>query len=138
MIWCRYKVGDKIAYGTLENDVVTEVEGTPFGQHKATKTTHALSAVKLLAPTIPANFFCVGVNYPDHIRKMAAKRNVSAKFPEQPDVGYRSNNAIINPEEDIVKPKDRLTTTSNTKASWSPSLGRPERTSRRRKRSTTS
>ncbi len=37
---------------------------------------------------------------------MAKKRGAEPKFPEKPDIGYRSPNAIIAEGEAIVKPKD--------------------------------
>jgi 2-keto-4-pentenoate hydratase/2-oxohepta-3-ene-1,7-dioic acid hydratase in catechol pathway len=55
---------------------------------------------------VPSTFFCVGVNYADHVRRMAEKRGKQPEFPTQPDIGYRANNALIAHEENIVKPKD--------------------------------
>ena len=78
----------------------------PWGEHKRNGRAFALKDVKLLVPTVPSNFFCVGINYADHIRKMAAKRKTEPVFPEKPDIGYRSNNALIAHEENIVKPAD--------------------------------
>ncbi len=104
--WCRFRAGDKVSYGLVEDDRVVEVAGSPFGEHAVTAASHALGAVKLLVPAIPSTFFCVGVNYSDHIKRMAAKRGTVPVFPKRPDIGYRSNNALIAHEESIVKPKD--------------------------------
>ena len=41
-----------------------------------TAQSHALGDVKLELPAIPGTFFCVGVNYRDHVDRMAAKRGV--------------------------------------------------------------
>ncbi|HUZ74327.1 MAG TPA: fumarylacetoacetate hydrolase family protein [Stellaceae bacterium] len=106
MIWCRFQAGGKIAFGLVEGDTVTEVAGIPWGTHEATRTTHKLAAVKLLPPVIPGTFYCAGVNYRGHVIAMAKKRVVEPKFPEKPDIGYRSANALIGPGEAIVKPKD--------------------------------
>ena len=106
MKWCRFQAGDSISYGIIENDTVTAVEGNPFDGHKLTSTKHPLNKVKLLVPFVPGNFYCVGINYKDHIVKMAAKRGVEPQFPPKPDIGYRANNALIAHEENIVKPKD--------------------------------
>jgi 2-keto-4-pentenoate hydratase/2-oxohepta-3-ene-1,7-dioic acid hydratase in catechol pathway len=106
MIWCRFQVGDKVSYGVVENDVVTAVEGSPFGQHSMTSTRHPLASVKLLVPVIPGTFYCVGINYTDHIVKSAKRRGVEPVFPPRPDIGYRANNALIAHEEKIIKPKD--------------------------------
>jgi 2-keto-4-pentenoate hydratase/2-oxohepta-3-ene-1,7-dioic acid hydratase in catechol pathway len=62
--------------------------------------------VKLELPVIPSTFFCVGVNYKDHVERMAARRGTKPSYPPRPDIGYRANNALIAHEENIVKPRD--------------------------------
>ena len=104
--WCRFEKDNKVSYGLVEGDQVIAVEGTPFGEHRKTQTAHPLGAVKLLVPVIPTTFYCVGVNYKDHILKMAKKRGTEPSFPTQPDIGYRTNNALIAHDENIVKPAD--------------------------------
>ena len=106
MKWCRFKADGETSYGIIEDDRVIAVEGAPFGEHKRTARSHPLGAVKLDIPVLPTTFYCVGVNYADHIRRMAAKRGTQPIFPKQPDIGYRTNNALIAHEENIVKPKD--------------------------------
>jgi 2-keto-4-pentenoate hydratase/2-oxohepta-3-ene-1,7-dioic acid hydratase in catechol pathway len=106
MIWCRFETGGEIAYGTIDGETVTLVEGIPWGEHRATARKYPLKAVTLLAPIIPGTFYCAGVNYRSHVIKMAAKRNAQPKFPEAADIGYRSPNAIVASGEAIVKPKD--------------------------------
>jgi 2-keto-4-pentenoate hydratase/2-oxohepta-3-ene-1,7-dioic acid hydratase in catechol pathway len=104
--WCRFSKDNVTSYGVVEDDRVVAVEGSPFGAHKRNDRAFALNAIKLLVPTVPSNFFCVGINYADHIRKMAAKRKTEPVFPSKPDIGYRANNALIAHEENIVKPAD--------------------------------
>jgi 2-keto-4-pentenoate hydratase/2-oxohepta-3-ene-1,7-dioic acid hydratase in catechol pathway len=106
MKWCRFQVGNTTSYGIIENENVTQVEGNPFEGHKLTSTKHPLSKVKLLVPFEAGTFYCVGINYRDHIVKMAQKRGVEPQFPPKPDIGYRANNALVAHEEKIVKPKD--------------------------------
>jgi 2-keto-4-pentenoate hydratase/2-oxohepta-3-ene-1,7-dioic acid hydratase in catechol pathway len=104
--WCRFSKDDQVSYGMVEGDSVIAVDGSPFGEHKRTARSLPLKSVKLLIPVLPSTFFCVGINYADHIRKMAAKRGTEPVFPKKPDIGYRANNALIAHEEDIVKPAD--------------------------------
>jgi 2-keto-4-pentenoate hydratase/2-oxohepta-3-ene-1,7-dioic acid hydratase in catechol pathway len=85
---------------------VIAVEGAPWGDPKPTSTRHALASVKLLIPTVPSTFYCVGINYRDHIIQAAKRRGVEPQFPERPDIGYRANNALCAHEDPIVKPKD--------------------------------
>ncbi len=48
MKWCRFRIGQKVSYGIVEDDArVTEVSGSPFETYSVTTTTYPLSAVKL-------------------------------------------------------------------------------------------
>lgn len=104
--WCRFQVDGKVAYGKVEGDSVVAVDGAPWDAPAATSKRHALSAVKLLIPTVPSTFYCVGINYREHIIASAKRRGVEPVFPENPDVGYRANNALCAHGDPIVKPKD--------------------------------
>ena len=104
--WCRFEKDNVTSYGVVEDGQVIAVDGTPFGDHKRTARAYPLASVKLLIPVVPPTFYCVGINYADHIRKMAAKRKTEPVFPKRPDIGYRANNALIAHEENIVKPAD--------------------------------
>ena len=92
--WCRFQAGDKVSYGRIEDDSVVALDGAPWGQHSVTSTRHRLSSVKLLIPTVPSTFYCVGINYREHIIASARRRGVEPVFPEKPDIGYRANNAL--------------------------------------------
>lgn len=104
--WCRFQVGEKVSYGRIDGDAVVAVDGAPWGPHTVTSTRHSLPAVKLLIPTVPSTFYCVGINYREHIIASAKRRGVEPVFPEKPDIGYRANNALCAHEDPIVKPKD--------------------------------
>jgi 2-keto-4-pentenoate hydratase/2-oxohepta-3-ene-1,7-dioic acid hydratase in catechol pathway len=104
--WCRFKKDDWSGYGLVEGDKVTAVDGIPWGEHRKSARAFPLKDVKLLIPVVPPTFYCVGITYADHIRKMAAKRKTEPVFPNKPDIGYRTNNALIAHEENIVKPAD--------------------------------
>ena len=60
---------------------------------------------KLAPPVIPGNFYAAGLNYRAHI-EWANSRGGNYKVPEQADIGYRSNNALIGSGHDIVIPRD--------------------------------
>ena len=106
MRWCRYSHQGETSFGLIEGDNVRKVNGTPWGAHKITAEGVPLANVKLELPVIPSTFFCVGVNYRDHVERMAAKRGTQPSYPLRPDIGYRANNALIAHEENIVKPHD--------------------------------
>lgn len=105
-IWCRFDDNGEARFGRIDGDTVTAIAGTPWGTHSETGSRHPLAAVRLLIPCEPRTFYCVGVNYPDHITKMAAMRGTEPKFPKKPDVGYRAQSALIAHHENIVKPPD--------------------------------
>lgn len=104
--YCRFLVGDRIAYGVLDGEQVIELTAAPFGPHERTSTRHDVSSVKLAVPTVPNTFFCAGRNYAGHIRAMAHAKGQEPVFPDKPEIGYRSNTALIAHEEPIVKPVD--------------------------------
>ncbi len=106
MKWCRFQSGQKVAYGIIDTDTVTEVAGSPFESYTTTSSTYPLSAVKLLVPVIPLTFYAAGINYREHVTEMAKRRGVEPEFPPNADVGYRANNALIANDEPIVIPKD--------------------------------
>lgn len=61
---------------------------------------------KLPPPVIPGNFYAAGLNFRAHIEWANQAKRGSYKVPEQADIGYRSNNALIGSGHDIVIPKD--------------------------------
>ena len=106
MKWCRFKTGDRVAYGIVEGDSVVEVAGSPFDSYSKTSKTHALGSVKLEVPVIPPTFYAAGINYPEHITWAAQQVGTPPNLPKKADVGYRAVNALIPHEEPIVVPKD--------------------------------
>ena len=80
--WCRFEKDNVTSYGMVEGGQVIAVDGSPFGDHKKTARAYPLASVKLLIPVVPPTFYCVGINYADHIRKMAAKRSTEPVFPQ--------------------------------------------------------
>lgn len=106
MRWVRFTAAGKTAFGILDGERITEVTGDPFAGYEKTARQHALSAVKLEIPFEPKTFYCVGLNYAEHVIESAKKRGVEPNLPTQPDVGYRSKNALIAHDEDVVIPAD--------------------------------
>lgn len=106
MRWIRFTSGGRTAYGIVEGDTIGEVMGDPFKGYEKTAAKHALSAVKIELPVVPQNFFCVGLNYSQHVILAAKRLGIDAKLPERPEVGYRSNNALVAHGENVVIPAD--------------------------------
>jgi 2-keto-4-pentenoate hydratase/2-oxohepta-3-ene-1,7-dioic acid hydratase in catechol pathway len=106
MRWIRFSHQGRTAYGILEGDRIAEVTGDPFAGYDRTARKHDLAAVKIEVPVVPPTFYCVGLNYAEHIREVAAKQGIAANLPTQPDVGYRAVNALIAHDEPVVIPRD--------------------------------
>lgn len=106
MKWCRFRDGTESRYGYVDVDVVVAVDGSPFGEYRETGAVHPLDDVRLDIPVQPPTFYCVGVNYEDHVVRSAARRGKEPVFPAKPDINYRANSALIAHGEPIVKPAD--------------------------------
>jgi 2-keto-4-pentenoate hydratase/2-oxohepta-3-ene-1,7-dioic acid hydratase in catechol pathway len=106
MKWCRFQTGQRASYGIIDGDVVTEVAGTPIGEHTVTQTSYLLSQVKLLPPVIPPMLYAAGPNYRGHVEGMARRRGAEPHYPTRPEPNFRSVHALIGTEENIIVPKD--------------------------------
>ena len=104
MRWVRFSHQGRLAYGILEGDRLNEVSGDPFRGYQTTRTVHELARVKIEVPVLPPTFYCVGLNYAEHVLAAAAKLGRKADLPKQPDVGYRAVNALIAHEEEVIIP----------------------------------
>jgi 2-keto-4-pentenoate hydratase/2-oxohepta-3-ene-1,7-dioic acid hydratase in catechol pathway len=104
--WIRFSGQGRTAYGILEGERIREVAGDPFGGYETTARVHGLAEVRLEVPVIPATFYCVGLNYAEHIKEAARKLGIVADLPKQPDVGYRAVSALIADGEPVVIPAD--------------------------------
>ncbi len=80
-----------------DDDSVTLIEGDIFGQYRDTGNT--VEVAKLLAPLVPTDVLCIGLNY----RKHAAESNQSP--PEYPVLFMKTSSAVQNPGDPIVLPR---------------------------------
>jgi 2-keto-4-pentenoate hydratase/2-oxohepta-3-ene-1,7-dioic acid hydratase in catechol pathway len=106
MKWCRFLVEQRVSYGLIDDDRVTEVSGTPFTEHTVTRVSHPLSRVKLLPPIVPRVLYAAGPNYRGHLEGMAKRRGEAPRYPARPEPKLRSINAIIGTEDNIVVPSE--------------------------------
>jgi 2-keto-4-pentenoate hydratase/2-oxohepta-3-ene-1,7-dioic acid hydratase in catechol pathway len=102
----RFEGQGRSFYGIVEGDAVLELEGSPFAAGRRTDRRHALTALNLLVPCVPSNFYCAGLNYAAHVEWASKRTGRSYKLPEKADIGYRSANALIASGETIVIPAD--------------------------------
>ena len=106
MRWARFKHEGAALYGIIEDDAIEVVEGTPFGAYRRTGARHPLAGITWLPPVVPPTFYCVGLNYAEHVRMEAKLRGVEPVLPSKPDVGYRAPSALIGHRAPIVLPPD--------------------------------
>ena len=106
MRWARFEREGLASYGIVEGDTVEAVDGTPFGEYRRTGDRHPLDAIAWLPPVVPPTFYCVGLNYADHIVMEAKLRGVEAVLPSKPDVGYRARSALVGHRAPVVLPPD--------------------------------
>jgi 2-keto-4-pentenoate hydratase/2-oxohepta-3-ene-1,7-dioic acid hydratase in catechol pathway len=96
--YVRYSHGGVIAYGILEGETISVLEGDLFSSPSQTGETVLLSAVRLLAPCEPSKVIAVGLNYQSHLgdRAPAEYPGLFAKYPT----------SIVGHEDAIVMPED--------------------------------
>ena len=106
MRWARFERNGDISYGIVDGSDIEVVKGDLFGSHEKSGERVALDSVKLLVPFEPKTFYAAGLNYVDHIKEQAAMHGRELNIPQQADIGYRANNALIAHDEDVIVPKD--------------------------------
>jgi 2-keto-4-pentenoate hydratase/2-oxohepta-3-ene-1,7-dioic acid hydratase in catechol pathway len=106
MRWIRFSAQGRTAFGIVEGETISEVNGCPFKGFEKTEIRHALGHVKIEIPFVPQTFYAAGLNYAAHVRDVAKKAGKEPDLPAFADVGYRANNALIAHNEPIVIPKD--------------------------------
>jgi len=92
-----------VNYGVLSEDgaKATLIEGNIFGAYRVTDVEVSIADIvryKLLAPVVPTNILCVGLNYKRH----ADECNMA--YPERPVLFFKNASATCGPEDNIVIP----------------------------------
>src|SRR3954468_20920259 len=94
----RFISGGKIRIGQLIDDHTARgIEGHPLGVHEVTD--EVLKIDKLLAPLIPTDILCVGLNYREH----AAESGSS--IPVNPMLFIKGSGTLNNPFDPIPIPR---------------------------------
>jgi 2-keto-4-pentenoate hydratase/2-oxohepta-3-ene-1,7-dioic acid hydratase in catechol pathway len=95
----RYQEGTAVKWGVLEEQIVREMDGDPFGQIRLTSKSKRESEVKLLAPCLPSKVVAIGLNYRDHAEE------VKLEIPLEPLLFIKPSTSVIGPGEPILFPK---------------------------------
>lgn len=106
MRWARFEGTGGARYALVEGDRLAEVEGTPFGDYRATGVRVPLAEARLLPPVEPRNFFAVGYNYEGHTKEAEGFLAKPPKRPERPNAGFRYPSSLTGSGADIVLPPD--------------------------------
>src|SRR4051812_39089915 len=94
----RFTTGSEPAYGVVEGEQVTQIDGHPVGAFALTTTTHSLPDVRLLAPILPTKIVAVGKNYAEHAREMGGEA------PSEPLLFLKPSTSVIGPGDPIARP----------------------------------
>lgn len=85
-------------YGSEQpNGSALRIEGDVLGTHRV--TTDRADVRKLLAPIVPTQILCVGLNYRQHAEE------TKAKIPERPILFVKGINTLQHPNEPILIPQ---------------------------------
>ena len=94
----RFQSGSEIHTGQqVDANTALRIEGDLFGSFKVTDRT--LRIDRLLAPLVPTDILCIGLNYREHAKESGAA------LPENPVLFIKSGNTLNNPLEAIPLPK---------------------------------
>jgi 2-keto-4-pentenoate hydratase/2-oxohepta-3-ene-1,7-dioic acid hydratase in catechol pathway len=94
----RFVSGGQIYQGRmLDEQNALQVEGNLFGQHRVTD--RKLKIDKLLAPLVPADILCIGLNYREHAAESGSG------IPVNPVLFIKASNTLNNPFDPIPVPR---------------------------------
>ena len=98
--YIRYKSGNSISYGILDEDTIKEISSDPFDKYNLTGIQTKLSEVKIISPVSPSKIIAIGLNYNSHLDGRSA--------PEVPEAFYKVPTSLIGPEDSIIIPNEVL------------------------------
>jgi len=100
MKYLRFLQEGNVRYGLLEKDnVIREVVGDIFNNHKNTENIYSLPEITFLPPCMPTKIIAVGLNYFDHANEL------KMKIPDEPLIFMKPPSAVIAHNEKIIYPK---------------------------------
>src|SRR5436305_5069106 len=89
---------DQICIGQqIDAEHAIEIDGELFGPHRVTD--RKLRIEKLLAPIVPTDILCIGLNYREHAKES------NSEIPPNPMLFIKAGNALQNPFDPILIPR---------------------------------
>ena len=98
--YARFSTKNKIAYGIVEGETITEISNSPLEAYNVLNETHNLSEVKLLSPVEPSKIIAIGLNYKSHLGDRPG--------PKSPEPFIKAPNSVIGHGDEIIIPKIAL------------------------------
>jgi 2-keto-4-pentenoate hydratase/2-oxohepta-3-ene-1,7-dioic acid hydratase in catechol pathway len=95
----RFRLGDRIATGVLEEELVRVLRGTFFEDPLPSGEEVALADVRLLAPVIPSKVIGVARNFPAHAEELGNP------LPAEPMLFLKPATSVIGPGDPIPLPQ---------------------------------
>jgi 2-keto-4-pentenoate hydratase/2-oxohepta-3-ene-1,7-dioic acid hydratase in catechol pathway len=94
----RFMSGGEVRLGRpIDDGSAFEMEGNLLGEFHVTD--RRIRIDKLLAPLIPTDILCIGLNYREHAKES------NSQIPDNPMLFIKSSNALNNPFDPIPVPK---------------------------------
>jgi 2-keto-4-pentenoate hydratase/2-oxohepta-3-ene-1,7-dioic acid hydratase in catechol pathway len=94
----RFMSGGRIHTGKMIDDrTALHIEGDLFGSYRVTD--QKLTIDKLLAPIIPTDILCIGLNYREHAKES------NSEIPKNPMLFIKASNTLNNPLDPIPMPR---------------------------------
>ena len=94
----RFEVTNRAKIGIIEGDTVRTVYGSLDTFWQLTDEVFPLSQVKLLAPCVPKQIICVGLNYKEHAKE------INMEVPPEPILFTKAAHTVIGPDAAIIYP----------------------------------
>jgi 2-keto-4-pentenoate hydratase/2-oxohepta-3-ene-1,7-dioic acid hydratase in catechol pathway len=91
----RFRFGERIATGVLEDGSIRTLRGTFFEDPVLTGEEVPLADVRVLSPVLPSKAVCVGKNYAAHAAEFGGE------VPEEPLLFLKPSTAVIGPGDPI-------------------------------------
>lgn len=100
MKYLRFLQNENIRYGLLEKgNIIREVVGDIFNNHKNTENVYSLSEITFLPPCVPTKIIAVGLNYFAHANE------VQMKISDEPLIFMKPPSTLIAHNDNIIYPK---------------------------------
>lgn len=96
--FARFEIEDTIAYGVVDDERVTQIDGSPLNRWEPTGRVFDLDDVRLLVPCEPTKVLALAGNYRDHLGDRPA--------PKLPQPFHKPVSCLVPHESDVVQPPD--------------------------------